>query len=188
MVQEGLIRTLGNTSLYVVQGDITQTPVDAIMTAINPGGMWWGGVDRAIQQVAGVVYHNQAVDASPLKNLDTIVARGDQNTHAGQFNDVVFVVDALESPLNEVVYKGLEAASNAGYESLAMPAVRMGVMLGAVEKTPEATVESLGMGIIDFMATYGAGTKLKNLTFVIYNDPDSVKLIENGMKLLPTQH
>lgn len=41
-------------NIQVVQGDITQISVDAIMTAINSGGMWFGGVDGAIQNLQAI--------------------------------------------------------------------------------------------------------------------------------------
>jgi len=100
-----------NTKTYVTEGDITQIPADVLMTAINSGGMWFGGIDGAIQRVAGNMYHNQASQASPLRDLQTIVARG-TGKHRGKFRDVVFVVDDLESPLNDVIYTRLEAASS----------------------------------------------------------------------------
>ena len=42
-MNENLVKRIGKTGLYVVQGDITQIPTDAIMTAINSGGyvVWW---------------------------------------------------------------------------------------------------------------------------------------------------
>ena len=109
-MSENLVKRIGKTELYVVLGDITQIPTDAIMTAINSGGLWFGGIDGAIQRVAGNHYHAQAAEAMPLSDLQTVVARGNASKHMGKFNDVVFVVDDLESSLDKVVYTGLEAA------------------------------------------------------------------------------
>jgi len=170
-------------SLHVIKGDITQTPIDAIMTAINSGGMWFGGVDGAIQRVAGNHYHNQASNSMPLKELQTIVAKGDSQYHNGQFNDVVFVVDDLRKPLNEVVYAGLEAAHNSGYKTLAIPAMRMGVMAGVVEKTPVEVVSKIKQGFDSFLDKYGEVTDLKDLTFVVYQDPATIKQLEEGLAL-----
>ena len=120
---------MAKPKIYAVEGDITQIPADALMTAINSGGLWFGGIDGAIQRVAGNMYHNQASQAAPLNNLQTVVARG-SGKHKGKFRDVVFVIDDLKSPLDKVVYAGLEAASNEGYTSLLVPTIRMGVMAG----------------------------------------------------------
>lgn len=184
-METGLIKKIGNVDLYVVQGDITQLPGDAVMTAINSGGLWFGGIDGAIQRSAGNKYHSQAAAQMPLKNLDVVVAKGEKSTHKGQFDDVVFVVDDLQSPLNDIVYKGLEASHKEGYKTLLVPAIRMGVMAGAYEKTPQETVEKIATGIRDFMADYGQDTGLETITFVVYSDPNLIKLLEEGLTALP---
>jgi len=171
-----------NPQIKITLGDITQTRVDAIMTAINPAGMWFGGVDRAIERVAGGMYHAQAAARMPLKNLDVIVAKGDRREHGGQFNDVVFVVDALESPVSQVVYKGLEAAHEKMYNSIAFPAVRMGVMAGVKEKTPKETVRGIGEGISLFQKEYGLRTGLRDLIFVVFRDMQAVGYLQHGFK------
>jgi len=177
---DGLIKKIGKTELYVVQGDITCIPADALMTAINSGGMWFGGIDRAIQRVADDQYHKQAEEAMPLRNLQTIVAKGNRRFHKGQFNDVVFVVDDLESSLDKVAYSGLEAAHREGYGKILVPTIRMGVMAGVVEKTPEEAVRKLGSGISEFMKAYGQQTKLENITFVVYNDMKTLTQLATG--------
>ena len=180
-MNENLVKRIGKTGLYVVQGDITQIPTEAIMAAINSEGMWFGGVDGAIQRVAGNHYHSQASKAMPLRDLQVIVAKGNASKHRGKFNDVVFVVDDLESSLDKVVYTGLETAHKEGYGQLLIPTIRMGVMAGAVEKTPEETIARLGQGIERFIQTYGNQTKLDNLTFVVYRDPNTAGQLTTGL-------
>ena len=102
-----LVQKVENTGIYVSQGDITRAPADAIITAVNSGGMWFGGIDGAIQNVAGNHYHTQASEEMPLNNLQTIITKGDRRNHHGEFDNVIFVVDDLQSPLDEVVYNGL---------------------------------------------------------------------------------
>src|SRR3989344_3272791 len=178
------LRKIGNTELYVIGGDITQISTGAIMTAINSGGLWFGGVDGAIQRVAGNHYHSQAAQRMPLHDLETVVARGNKEDHRGQFDNVVFVVDDLKNPLSEVVYSGLKAANEQKYKKILIPAIRMGVMAGHVEKTPRQTVERLSFGILRFMKEYGDKTKLENITFVVYRDQRSVEEISSGLRLI----
>jgi len=156
--------------IYTTEGDITQIPADALMTAINSGGLWFRGIDGAIQRVAGNMYHNQASQASPLRDLQTVVARG-TGKHRGKFRDVVFVIDDLESSLNDVVYAGLEAASNEGYRHILVPTIRMGVMAGAREKTPQEAIMKMAHGVSGFLDKYAERTKLENIQFVVYNNP-----------------
>ena len=180
-MDENLVKITGKTGLYVVQGDITQIPTDAIITAINSSGEWFGGVDGAIQRVAGNQYHAQAAQSMPLRDGQVVTAKGDASKHRGKFNDVVFVVDDLESSLDKIAYVGLEAAHKEGYGQILIPAMRMGVMAGVVEKTPEETIIRLGQGIERFMHTYGNQTRLANLTFVVYSDPNTASQVTTGL-------
>jgi O-acetyl-ADP-ribose deacetylase len=181
-LEKRIVSTNIDTPDYqIVEGDMTQLPVDAIMTVINSGGMWFGGIDGAIQRVAGNQYHSQAASRMPLRNLDVVVAKG-RGSHRGQFKDVIFVVDDLQSPVNDVIYKGLEAANDEGYETLAIPAVRMGVMAGAVEKTPKETVSKIALGMKSFRDDYGKDTTLKQVFFVVYKDPQTVKYLQQGFR------
>lgn len=166
----------------VVLGDITQTPADAIITGINSAGAWFGGIDGAIQRVAGDLYHSQAENSMPLKNLGVVVAKRENVTHRGKFEDVIFVVDDLRNPVSDVVCAGLEAAHKQGYKSVSLPAIRMGVLAGKVERTPIETVQKIREGVEKFGRTYGANTSLKQITFVVYNDPETQKKIEEGFK------
>ncbi|MEK6908731.1 MAG: hypothetical protein AABX23_01625 [Nanoarchaeota archaeon] len=179
---DGLVKKIGKTGLYVVDGDITKIPADALITAINSGGMWFGGIDGAIQRVAGDHYHSQASKAMPLQNLQTIIAKGGARPDRKiGFRDVVFVVDDLRSPLDEVVYAGLEAAHSQNYGKILIPTIRMGVMAGVVEKTPQEAISKLGAGIGRFMDQYGAKTKMNNLTFVVYGDVATAMKLRSGL-------
>ena len=179
-----LIKKIQDTNLYVVQGDITQIKADALMTAINPYGDWFGGIDRAIMRVAGDTYHDQAGAQMPLKNLQTIVAKGN-GTNRGKFNDVVFVVDDVDrigSPLNKIIYAGLQASNNECYGKIVIPAIRMGVMKGVVEKTPEEAIAQMNLGISNFMKDYKNQVKIGEITFVVYNDANTVRKLQKGLK------
>ena len=166
----------------VLTGDLTQTvPVDAIVTLINSGEMWFGGVDGAIRRVAGNVYHDQVSAVARLRelnNMQVVVAQGDHNQHRGSFDDVIFVVDDLESPLNELVSAALEAAQSAGYKSIAFPLMRTGVMLGAVEPDVYAVVAQMRQAFEAF-----ADESDMSIFVVVYNDPEAIKILAQNMKL-----
>ncbi|MEK6914665.1 MAG: hypothetical protein AABW83_03370 [Nanoarchaeota archaeon] len=170
---------MAKPKIYVVEGDITQIPADALMTAINSLGMWFGGIDGAIQRVAGNLYHNQVLQATPLSDLQTVVARGGARPDRKiGFRDVVFVVDDLKSPLEKVVYAGLETANDEGYKSLLIPTIRMGVMAGDRE-TPKQAVRKLADGLSDFVSRYSGRTKLEDIKVVVYDNPDLAKNISS---------
>lgn len=168
-----------NPKISVVNGDITKMKSDALVTAINSGGLWFGGIDSAIQRVVGNMYHAQAAAKMPLKNLQTVIAGGNGASRAA-FRDVVFVVDDLQSPLNEVVYAGLQASNNEGYKMITVPTIRMGVMNGVVEKTPEEAIAKMTLGVHDFLNDYARKTSLENLNFVVYNDTRLARQLEES--------
>lgn len=160
---------LGHLTINLVEGDIAAIKADALLTAINSGGAWFGGIDGVIQRAAGQMFHNQASRALPLKHSNTVVAKK-QGAHRGQFEDVVFVIDDLEGPLNAIIISALTAASKAGYKKISLPAIRTGVMLGAVEKNTEETAYQTVIGFETFAATHTGS--LTEATLVVYNQPD----------------
>lgn len=168
---------IGNIGIRIVRisGDITMIASDAIITAINSGGLWFGGIDGAIRRVAGNMYHAQ-VSGKKLINLEVIVARGDHNHHIGKFDNVVFVVDDLKSELRGVIARGLEEADNAGFKNVTIPAIRTGVMLGAVEKSLEQVVDEYVKGIMRYVGRKRVIKKqvpgIQAITFVTYNNPE----------------
>ena len=165
------------TTFHLTKGDLTRTvSVDAIVTLINSGGAWFGGIDGAIQRVAGGMYHAQAAEVR-LRNKQVVIAKGSRRMHRGNFDDVIFVVDDLKSPLNELVSVALEAARNAGYQSVAFPMMRTGVMMGAVEPNVRAVVAQMRQAFEAFSADM-------DVYVVVYDDPEAVKLLAQNMNLL----
>lgn len=157
-----------------ISGDITKIDSDAIITAINSGRLWFGGIDGAIQRVAGNIYHDQTMNEE-LINLKVIVARGDHNNHKGKFDNVVFVVDDLKSELRGVIARGLEEADAAGFKKVTIPAIRTGVMLGAVEKSLEQVVDEYMKGIKRYVGrkrAKGQVPGIQAIAFVTYNNPE----------------
>ena len=167
------------TTVYVKTGDITKAvSVDAIVTLINPGGMWWGGLDNAIMHVAGTIYHSQA-RAIPLTDGQVVVAKRHGRQHSGSFNDVLFVVDDLRLPLSDLMFSALRETQIEGYRSIAFPMMRTGVMLGAFEPNIRAVVEQMRAAIDKFTHLY-PDSDLK-IYIVVYNDPEAENiLLEDG--------
>lgn len=160
----------------VSSGDIARVEADALVTAINSGGMWFGGIDGVIQRCAGGQFHQQASAAAPLEDGKTVVARG--KPHKGAFRNVVFVVDDLQRPLREVVLAGLRAADEAGFKTVTLPTIRMGVMLGAVEKTVQKAVEEMVAAVTAFKDN---ASSVESVTFVVYNDDNTQRLLADAL-------
>jgi O-acetyl-ADP-ribose deacetylase (regulator of RNase III) len=167
----------------VICGDLTQVLCDAIITAVNPGGMWFGGIDGAINRVAKDMFHDQVRKMLPLSHGATVVAKS-VGKHTGKFHNVVFVIDALAGPLRDVIYNGLVAASKEAYKTVALPTIRMGVMLGQVEKTPEEAVGEMVGGVARFFDE-NPDTSIESITFVVYVDPDTEELLKETFAAMP---
>ncbi len=130
----------------VVDGDIAAQPAGALITAINSGGMWFGGIDGVIMRHAGEQFYAQAADALfANRSTKTVVAK-QRGWHHGNFADVVFVIDDLDEALNVVVRRGLTAASEAGYTTVSMPLIRFGVMRD-VGGTAQSKIDDIAMAI-----------------------------------------
>lgn len=160
-------------TMAVISGDITRVDSDAIITAINSKGLWFGGIDEAIYRVAGDFYHKQ-VSNEKLMDLGVVVARGSHNNHKGKFDNAVFVVDDLKSELCTIIARGLECADVAGFKKVAIPAIRTGVMLGVVEISLEQVVDEYMLGIrmyVNRKISKGQIPGIQTITFVTYNNP-----------------
>ena len=141
--------------------------------------MWFGGVDGVITRAAGYLFHQQAEKAMPLQDGQTVVARSNGHAHRGAFTNVVFVVDDLQRSIAEVVFAGLEAADKAGFVSVTLPTIRMGVMLGVVEKSAEEAVVGMGVAVRNFLKRNPVS--VKSITFVVYNDPRVQSLLRDNL-------
>ncbi|EKD93018.1 MAG: hypothetical protein ACD_28C00275G0001, partial [uncultured bacterium] len=73
--------TIQNCREYVMKAlvkvlscDIGQTPAKGLITAVNSGEMWYGGIDRVIETNAGSMFHSQ-LRSIPLVDGKAIVAK-----------------------------------------------------------------------------------------------------------------
>lgn len=167
--------------VQVTQGDIAGVEADALITAINSGGMWFGGIDGVIQRNAGNIFHQQASQALPLKHGETVVATSNGSKINAKFKNVVFVIDDLQGPLREIVANGLKSASDAGFRNVTLPAIRMGVMLGQVEKDTEEAVKEMVEGVKRFQSE-NPDNQIETATFVVYIDPKTEDALRSAFR------
>jgi O-acetyl-ADP-ribose deacetylase (regulator of RNase III) len=159
--------------IRVVSGDIGKVGADALIAPINSGGIWFGAIDGVIQRLAGGTYHRQAAAQMPLHDCQAVVAKP-ETVHRGEFIDVVFIVDDLEQPLRNIVSTALKAADEAGYKAVSLPTIRMGVMLGQVEKTKEEAAREMAEGIKMVIPTLKS---VNSISVVVYQDPELEHLL-----------
>ncbi|NCU38168.1 hypothetical protein EOL96_03895 [Candidatus Saccharibacteria bacterium] len=163
------------TKINVVDGDITQIKTDALITAINSGGLWFGGLDGAIQRSSGSMFHAQAQAAMPLTD-GRVVYAPEQSAHNGKFNAVLFIVDDLRRPLYALVTLALEAAVQHGVTSVNIPTIRTGVMAGTYEPRSQA-LNDLGQAVNDFVKKNP--DKLDTVNIVVYSNEGARTLLRS---------
>ena len=162
----------------VISGDVSKIEADALITAINSGGLWFGGIDGVIQRCAGNHFHRQAAAHTLIEGM-SVVARGDSSRLGGRFNNVIFVVDDLQRPLKDIVSAGLQAADAAGMRTVTLPTIRMGVMFGAVEKTAQQAVTEIVSAVQEFVRE--SPKCVSHIKIVVYMDPQTERLFRDTL-------
>ena len=162
----------------VIEGDIAMVEADALITAINSSGMWFGGIDRVISRSAGNQFHAQAANALEADPATKVVVAPMLTDHNGCYEDVVFTIDDLNEDLKVVVRRALDAAAEAGYEDVSMPAIRFGVMR-SIGGTPEEKVQAIADALREHEAE--APTPLKSVTIVVYGDPSLATMLRKAL-------
>ena len=168
-------------TVQVIAGDIAKIPSHAIITAINSDGAWYGGIDGVLKRAAGDHFHARASAAMPLEDGMTVVAPGG-NVTSLPFRNVVFVIDDLKQPLGNIIFLGVQAAQAAGFKTVTLPTIRMGVMSGVVEKTKQEAVDRMADGIERFVLQGGQ----LDITFVVYSDKETEALLSAAASQLNT--
>jgi O-acetyl-ADP-ribose deacetylase (regulator of RNase III) len=124
-----MIRQLGGTALEVLQGDITECAVDAIVNAAN-NRLWMGaGVAGAIKRKGGQVIEEEAVRQGPIPVGEAVVTgagalKARHVIHAAAMGqDLVTNADLIR----QATVNSLKRALELGLASVAFPALGTGV-------------------------------------------------------------
>ena len=168
------------TKVTVVNGDITQIKADALIAAINPRGMWSGGIDDAIQRVSDNMLHNQAAEKMPLKDGQVVFAPATL-PYNGRFDNVIFVVDELQRPVEQLVKAALDEAEARSLATISIPTLRTGVVASAYETHGE-TLAGLVIAIIKFVSTNPS--HVQEINIIVYNNDVDKRVLErilNGL-------
>ena len=114
---------------------------------------------------ANPCFFQQLQNAPELDDAQALVAKSDGK---GPIENVIFIKDKDERPLNEIVFAGLKAADEAGLEHVAVPALRAGSVFGAVERSYREIALEVRKGVERFMAE--ARQAVKTISVVVWND------------------
>lgn len=142
MAKEKKTYWLGSLKVTLVDADAAEQACDAIITAVDCGGMWSGGVNSAVNSLGGPEFHRLAREYPARFNGDSIIFRRIRE-HTGGFRDVIVMYDGLTCPLGGMVVTALSTADYAGLKVVCLPALRTGSRLGRFEPDVSAVVREI---------------------------------------------
>jgi O-acetyl-ADP-ribose deacetylase (regulator of RNase III) len=158
---------IGERVLRLVQGDITEREVDAIVNAANSYLQHGGGVAGAIVRKGGSVIQEEsdkigftAVGAAAITAAGRLPAK--------------FVIHAVgprmgegdeDNKLKSAVVSSLQLASRKHLASISLPAISSGIFGFPKDRCAKILIDTA----VDFLNTHG-GSSLSVVEFCIYDD------------------
>jgi O-acetyl-ADP-ribose deacetylase (regulator of RNase III) len=170
-------RQMGETILEVVQGDITECTVDAVVNAAN-NYLWMGaGVAGAIKRKGGLVIEDEAVRQGPIPVGEAIVTgagslKANYVIHAAAMGqDLVTNVEMIQ----QATINSLKRAMERRLESVALPALGTGVGGFPVHEAARVMVAATCSALQS-----APQNSLKRVVFVLFT-PDALQPFEEAV-------
>ncbi len=177
MERSTMIRQVEGTTLEVIQSDIAECAVDAIVNAAN-NHLWMGaGVAGAIKRKGGQVIEDEAVRQGPIPVGEAVVTgAGSLKAHhvihaAAMGQDLVTDADLIR----QATMNSLKRAAALGLESLALPALGTGVGGFPVDEAARVMIEATGVFLRNTTQP-----SLKRVLFVLFT-PDALRAFEAAL-------
>jgi O-acetyl-ADP-ribose deacetylase (regulator of RNase III) len=171
---------IGNTTIALVIGDITQIQADAIVNAAN-NHLWMGaGVAGAIKRKGGSEIEEEAVKYGPIPIGEAVA------TSAGSLN-AKYVIHAAgigpdlqtdEKKIRNATKNSLLRAEELKLKSIAFPSIGTGVGGFPIEKAASIMIQT----VIEHIRSK---THLRKIIFVLYGN-DAYKKFEK--ELMAREH
>jgi O-acetyl-ADP-ribose deacetylase (regulator of RNase III) len=170
---------INQTTLELVEGDITQQDVDAIVNAANNSLLGGGGVDGAIHRAAGPQLLAETRTLGGCQTGDAKISGGYQLKARYVIHTVgpVYRSDDPDVPrfLASAYRRSLEVAYEHGIQSIAFPAISTGIYgYPLAEATPIALNT-----VCDFVGNHERPTLIR---FVLFDDR-TLREYEQALKL-----
>lgn len=167
--------------IVVIDGNIAQVPAAALITTVSSTGYWNSEVDCAIQGVAGTTFHDQLEAQGLLLEGGIVHTYALEMIDTVKFDSVLFIVDNLVRPLQDVLKAVFQVADLYSLSTLTVPALRTtGATRGAHERTVSEALEGIVAAIVEFRAW---AKNVHKITVVVDNDPGSEQYLKQRLGL-----
>ncbi len=167
---------VGQVTLEIIQGDITEQSTEAIVNAAN-NYLWMGaGVAGAIKQKGGQIIEDEAVAKGPIEVGDVVITTGGKLTAkyvihaAGMGQDL----QTSEEIVRKVTIRCLELAEDKGIESLSFPAIGTGIGGFGIHYCAKIMLEETESYLV-------SAKNLEEVRFVLF-DKDSFRVFDNQLR------
>ena len=162
-----MVLTIGQISLEIQRGDISQAGVDAVVNAAN-NHLWMGsGVAGALKRAGGSEIEAEAMSKGPIEIGEAVVTAGGKLPAKYVIHAAAMGQDLAtdRSKIARATRSSLARALELGLESIAFPALGTGV--GGFP--PESAAEAM-IGECAAFAKEVAAPSLKRIVFVLFSE------------------
>jgi len=170
---------IGQASISIERGDITDWEVDAIVNAANTALTMGAGVAAAIKRKGGVIIEEEAMRQGPVEVGEAVLTTGGNLAATHVIHAAVMGPDLKTDPdkIAATTRAALALADKHRLTSLAMPALGTGV--GHV--APAASAEAMLKEVVAHLK--GGQSSLRRVVFVLYQD-DAYRAFTETLKRL----
>jgi O-acetyl-ADP-ribose deacetylase (regulator of RNase III) len=172
-----MIKHVGTTTLELVQGDITECAVDAIVNAAN-NHLWMGaGVAGAIKRKGGQVIEDEAVRQGPIPVGEAVVTGGGSLKARYVIHAAAMGQDLMTNAdlIRHATMNSLKRATDLGLAHVALPALGTGVGGFPVQEAARLMIDATCM-----LLRSTPPTSLTRVQFVLFT-PDALRAFEEAL-------
>jgi O-acetyl-ADP-ribose deacetylase (regulator of RNase III) len=171
---------INNAILELVQGDITQQVIDAIVNAANTSLLGGGGVDGAIHRAAGPELLAESRTLGGCETGDAKITKGYRLKARHVIHTVgpVYRRDGVRAPafLASAYRRSLEKASDNHIKSIAFPSISTGAYGYPLAEAAPIALKT----VADFLKKH---SEIELVRFVLF-DSGTLKAYEEALKEL----